>query len=100
MIFDYAENTPKTLELEAERLAALVREFGQRVKTIELIDLAYNKLAIVRFQDDGKKKKANTGGAKTMFTSVPARSTLEGGRARPRIEGPQVRHAPSSAKAR
>lgn len=77
VIFDYAEDAPKTLTVEAQRLSALVMEFGQRAQTIELIDLAYNKLAIVRF-NDAEGKESSKGDAKTMFTTKGARSNLKG----------------------
>lgn len=87
VLFDYAEDAPKTLTLEAERLAALVREFGQRSQTIELIDLAYNKLAVVRFQEGQVPGATPTAKAKTMFTTRAPRSSLDTARARPKIPG-------------
>ncbi len=77
VLFDYSEDAPKTLALEAQRLAALLKEFGARAQTIELIDLAYNKLAIVRFHDAQLEESARAS-AKTMFTTKPPRSNLKG----------------------
>jgi hypothetical protein len=75
VLFDYRVDAPKTLTTEAERLAALIKEFGARVQTIELIDLAYNKLAIVRFQE-GQERPARADVNKTMFTKPRSSSNL------------------------
>ena len=76
VIFDYAENSPDTLATEATRLAALVAEFGQRAQAIKLIDLAYNKLAVVRFNDSEQKAREGIESGKTMFTTKGSRSRL------------------------
>lgn len=63
VIFDYAENEPEKLRQEARRLKRLVAEFGDhRLQTIELIDLAYNKLAVVRFQPTPVATRAGRAG--------------------------------------
>lgn len=77
VLFDYKVDAPKTLTTESERLASLIKEFGARVQTIELIDLAYNKLAIVRFQE-GQDRSDKTQASKTVFTSPRGRSNLKG----------------------
>jgi hypothetical protein len=76
VLFDYQVDSPKTLTTESERLGALVKEFGSRVQTIELIDLAYNKLAIVRFQE-GQERPGMLDANKTMFTASRSRSNLK-----------------------
>jgi hypothetical protein len=75
VIFDYSEDAPKTLADEAKKLATLIAEFGKRAQTIELIDLAYNKLAVVRFTETASNEQ-NTKDDKTMFTKQSVHSNL------------------------
>jgi hypothetical protein len=72
-VFDYTPGTPKTLITESQRLGVLVKQFGARAQTIRLIDLAYNKLAVVRFSEIVDKESKD----KTVFTEGAARRKLK-----------------------